>query len=252
LLNPGACVDDDHCPAGSTCESQPVVVALTVADGDDDGIPDDLDNCPTDPNPLQEDVDADGTGDACDRVSHGCPLAPLVGCKAPVVDLQAALAIKDKTPDKGNALQWKWGSGDATTFADFGTPATSSHVRLCLYDGAAPTLVAGAIAPAGGTCAGKPCWKATGTDKGYGYKDKLGTPTGITALKLKAGVAGKAQIQVQAKGVNADVPLLPLTGPVLVQLSVDGGACFEAQYQPAAFAKNEPGQFKAKGGAPMP
>jgi hypothetical protein len=154
---------------------------------------------------------------------------PLVGCKAPITPLAAALAIKDKTPDKGDAIQWKWGSGNATTFADFGTPATSSKVRMCLYDGVSPTLVAGAITPAGGVCGGKPCWEATGTDKGYGYKDKLGTPTGITAIKLKAGIAGKAQIQLQAKGDLTDVPPLPLTGPVLVQLSADGGACFEAQ-----------------------
>ncbi len=251
LVNPGACVDDDDCPAGSTCEDQPVTVAVTAADGDDDGIPDDLDNCPADPNPLQEDVDADGTGDACDRVSHDCPLTPLLGCKAPVVADAAALAIKDKTPDKGDALQWKWGGGAATTFADFGTPTATSDVRLCIYDGASPALVTGAIAPAGGTCSGKPCWKASGT-KGYAYKDKLGTPTGIQAIKMKIGVAGKAAIQVQAKGDRTDVPPLPFTGPVLVQLSAEGGACFEAEYQSAAFAKNEPGQFKAKGGAPLP
>ena len=31
--------------------------------------------------------------------------------------------------------------------------------------------------PAGGTCAGKPCWKATGV-KGYKYSDKALTPDG--------------------------------------------------------------------------
>jgi peptidoglycan/xylan/chitin deacetylase (PgdA/CDA1 family) len=38
-------------------------------DTDNDGIRDDLDNCPTVPNPLQEDQDSDGVGDACDN----CP-----------------------------------------------------------------------------------------------------------------------------------------------------------------------------------
>jgi len=57
---------------------------------------------------------------------------------------------------------------------------------------------------------------------------------------------------VQVKGDRTDVPPLPFTGPVLVQLSADGGACFEAEYQPADFTKNEAGQFKAKGGAPVP
>jgi hypothetical protein len=71
-------------------------------------------------------------------------------------------------------------------------------------------------------------------------------------VKLKAGAAGKASIQVQAKGAHADVPALPLAGRVLVQLSVDGGACFAAEYQPASFVKNESGSFKASGGAPLP
>jgi hypothetical protein len=226
------------------------VVALTAADTDDDGIPDGVDNCVAAPNPLQEDVDADGTGDACDRVSHDCPLVPLVGCKVPVAPLAASLAIKDKTPDKGDALQWKWPQGAATAFADFGAPGVTSKVRLCLYDGASPALVAGAVVPPAGTCGGKPCWKQSGVDKGWGYKNKLAKPTGVTAMKLKAGVAGKAQIQVQAKGDLVDVPALPLAGPVLVQVSADGGECFEAAYQSADFTKNGAGQFQAKGGAP--
>lgn len=36
-------------------------------DTDDDGVPDDEDNCPADPNPEQEDCDQNGIGDACDN-----------------------------------------------------------------------------------------------------------------------------------------------------------------------------------------
>jgi len=40
----------------------------TVADQDGDGVPDDVDNCPTIPNPDQADTNGNGYGDACDGV----------------------------------------------------------------------------------------------------------------------------------------------------------------------------------------
>lgn len=40
-----------------------------LADTDDDGVPDDSDNCVSEPNPSQQDTDLDGLGDACDN----CP-----------------------------------------------------------------------------------------------------------------------------------------------------------------------------------
>lgn len=44
-----------------------VSAGLTQADdADSDGIADGSDNCPNDPNPLQEDADNDGIGDVCD------------------------------------------------------------------------------------------------------------------------------------------------------------------------------------------
>lgn len=40
-----------------------------ASDPDEDGVPDGYDNCPADPNPLQEDGDTDDVGDVCDN----CP-----------------------------------------------------------------------------------------------------------------------------------------------------------------------------------
>ena len=41
-------------------------LTMIAPDGDDDLVPDSVDNCPSAPNPAQTDTDGDGAGDACD------------------------------------------------------------------------------------------------------------------------------------------------------------------------------------------
>jgi hypothetical protein len=49
-----------------------IVLAATTPDADIDGVPDDLDNCPTVANGDQADANGDGRGDACDGSVGGC------------------------------------------------------------------------------------------------------------------------------------------------------------------------------------
>ena len=65
----GAFLDDDN---GNDSGSAYVYQDIAPADTDGDGVLDAADNCPTDPNPDQEDLDGDGIGDACDS----CPQDP--------------------------------------------------------------------------------------------------------------------------------------------------------------------------------
>lgn len=49
----------------------PQITIEVVADSDDDGVADSIDNCPTIPNPDQSDIDDNGIGDFCDS-GYGC------------------------------------------------------------------------------------------------------------------------------------------------------------------------------------
>lgn len=64
--SPQTCLSDADCPVDSTCSSEVVIGATAIEDVDDDGVPDDQDNCPSTPNTDQDDLDEDGVGDACD------------------------------------------------------------------------------------------------------------------------------------------------------------------------------------------
>lgn len=66
ILKPGA----DAVATDDISETPPPAVAVAAADAgpvdaDEDGIPDDRDNCPSHANPEQNDCDADGKGDVC-------------------------------------------------------------------------------------------------------------------------------------------------------------------------------------------
>ncbi len=172
-------------------------------------------------------------GDGCSPTCQvepglGCTAGPLTGCRRPFVPGKASIQITKKGGVK-DAIKWKWLKGERTTTAEYGTPLTTTNYQVCIYD---PSGLRFAITnPAGGTCAGKPCWKPTGT-KGFQYKDKDLTPDGGYQLKLKEGALAKAQIQFTARGTNLALPadLTSIGQPLTVQIQNSDGLCWEAIY----------------------
>jgi len=55
-----------HCTVHGYSSQRGTVIVMDFPDNDGDGIPDDVDNCPTTPNPNQIDSDNDGLGNECD------------------------------------------------------------------------------------------------------------------------------------------------------------------------------------------
>jgi hypothetical protein len=218
-----------------------------VRDLDDDGVPDALDNCPETPNPGQGDTDGDRVGDACDAQNGPCAPAPLPGCASSVTPLKSSLTVKlNATPAK-NQLSWSFGKGDATAAEDFGDPRVGDDYAFCLYGDtdATPTLLVDVAFPAGGTCAGKPCWKAKGNPlgaKGYAYGQKA-----YGTLALTPGDAGKAKIVVKLKGAAFAAPTLPATAlPLRAQLQ-GAGRCWDTSFAADGVQTNTSTQLKAKG-----
>lgn len=250
---PGSCSGDADCLGTATCEEQQVTVTTCIADQDADGVPDEKDNCPADANTDQTDADLDGVGDACDALSHGCSEAPLSGCKAPVLDDKALLLVKDKAKNTADKLILKWLAGDATAEGDFGDPVDTAEdgVRVCLYGGTGRVLLGGNGVDAASNCPDKPCWKALSKGN-LNYKDKTGPAGGIKTIKFRTGVAGKSKIILTGVGAALELPPLPIDDRILVQVSADGGSCFEAEYLAADAKKNDAGLFKGTGGAPSP
>jgi hypothetical protein len=150
-------------------------------------------------------------------------------------------------------LKWKWGKGALTVVGDFADPVNGSpSYRICLYDASAnPQPLRNATVLPGGTCGTKPCWKIQGgivNPKGYKYRNKAATPDGISDMKLQAGTAGKAKLQVKGNGANLALPPLHLTLPVIMQLSISNGMttqCWQTTF--GTSQANTPTQFKAKG-----
>lgn len=92
--------------------SDEIIINNCLGDYDNDGIADDMDNCPFVANPLQEDLNMDGIGDICEA---GCDLEAYTGgeeiiCSGDYITL-AASGIGGMPP-----YSFEWSTGETTAF----------------------------------------------------------------------------------------------------------------------------------------
>jgi len=106
-------------------------------------------------------------------------------------------------------------------------------------------LVTESLAPSGGTCGDRSCWRARGPRK-FAYGDEAGTPSGMIALEAKAGASGQADIRVRAAGETLTLPTMPLGLPVRAQLVSSTGICWESVFTSSHTRGNDDGVFQSK------
>jgi cysteine-rich repeat protein len=187
-------------------------------------------------------------GDGCSATCRLelCGAMPVVGCRTPVEPKASDLVVFHKHARSAREeLTWRWTKGEATSPADFGDPSATTSYALCVYDLSPASQPRIALAaPAGGSCAGSPCWSEP-SPTSLRYKDHWRTPTGVTLIDLQPGDDGEARAAVIGRGENMALPALPFVPPVVVQLrNTETGVCWEAAF--AAPTANDGTQFTSK------
>jgi hypothetical protein len=228
IPNTKPCSDGDVCTANDTCSGGSCVPGPPLA-------------C----NPCETCVSAGGAG---------CVVGPKPGCRHSIAPAKSKLALKDSSDDARDKVTWTWAAGEATSANAFLDPVADDDYTLCVYDDTSnpgmPRLFLQSTAPAGGSCAnGGSCWIGKGNppgSKGFLYKDSaILLPDGLKNVKLQPGASGRAKVKAKGQGPNLALPSpMNVTLPVVVQLRVENGQCFESTFTAAQVDQED--LFRAK------
>ncbi|HZR83349.1 MAG TPA: right-handed parallel beta-helix repeat-containing protein [Candidatus Binatia bacterium] len=255
LVNPGEECDDGDAVDGDGCDSNCTATRcgngiVTAGEACDDGNLAGGDCCDAacalePPGSTCDDGDPCTRSDACSAGACAGSVEPEPVCRAAA---RSSLVLRNRAPDVLDSLAWRWTRGAETALPEFGNPlASGPGLTLCLYDGTGSrwSVALRTRLPAGGTCSGKPCWKAQGS-AALRYADRAATPEGVTSAVLRAGADEKAGIAIIGKGADLRPPALPLASApaVAIQLRSADGDCWGATFA-APPDRNDTGQYKA-------
>jgi hypothetical protein len=131
-------------------------------------------------------------------------------------------------------MSFSWTVGEATSVAELGTPDATTDYTVCVWDHVAgtPSLVMTMKAPAGGNCAGRPCWTPLSGGTAYRYSDAGRLPDGIQQLRVRSGPLGAPRVTLKAKGGALPNPPMPFAQSprITVQVVNDAGACWGSDF----------------------
>jgi len=134
-----------------------------------------------------------------------CPAQTDLACTTGYLKASIDWRVSGGEKDK---LKVKLSNGPTLAQTDYGDPviADGTGYSLCVYDDADALAAELRVVRGGQLCSGKECWKTVGGDvptgKGYKYKDKPATATGVIKAQLRDGDAGKSKWKLDGRGEN--------------------------------------------------
>jgi Calcineurin-like phosphoesterase/Purple acid Phosphatase, N-terminal domain len=244
----GSCPSDAVAPAGTECNAStgacdPAETCDGAAtscppdtgssgDGDNDGICDSTDDCPSVPDPGQADTDGDGLGDACDPCSN----AQGVYVLKPNVSI-----LKLATPPGDDKFKFTgYMSVPTTPPID---PLSNAGVRILVTDLLGQTVLdasipAGVYSPA--TRAG---WTVNASGTNYIYRNSGGfLPLigGIHRVTVRKSLVNPSLIRFVVNGKNGSYPLNPANLPITATFILDPPYAASNQCGEAVFPGPKP------------
>jgi cysteine-rich repeat protein len=183
------------------------------------------------------------TSDVCDGAG-ACthPVPAFAGCEDARAG-GAVLRMKLGRTAKKDSLVWTWTGALAS--GDLGDPRGGTGYTLCVMETAADALglVVDARAPAGGTCAGRPCWSAVAG--GYDYRNRAPLAGALARATLRPRAGDRGTLRVVGKGAAIAMPARALGAPVLVRFQRDDApVCWEATFPTPS--RNDARAFRAR------
>lgn len=148
-----------------------------------------------------------------------CAPTPATGCRSAE---RARLRIRNL--GVATSLEWQWLRGAATSVSEI--PAQS--YTLCLYDASDAVQPRAGFATGDHVCGGGPCFNAT--PRLTRYSDVHGRGGPVRKLVLRPGVDLRSALRLAARGDSASLSILPLDGPVTVQLHAENGVCWGSTF----------------------